>query len=158
MSLMGCRSRPRVRKFSKRFCGSLRARIPNRKIWATANLNSCRGKSERSCNAFTATRRREIFHHPSRCDRSWEFDQAVGWAEDEVSAIQLRRHGGCAVSPGRRGTWHQTRTHGHRQFDGWYERLAMGREISWLHGCSRTYGVAAHCNGIAQLDPAPHDA
>src|SRR5262245_48264279 len=80
----------------------------------------------------TATRRREIFHHPSRCDRSREFDQAVGWAEDEVSAIQLRRHGGCAVSPGRRGPWHQTRAHGRRQFDGWHERLAMGRERFWL--------------------------
>src|SRR5262249_16604358 len=57
MSLMGCRSRPRVRKFSKRFCGSLRARIRNRKIWATANLNSCRGKSERSCNSVTSRTR-----------------------------------------------------------------------------------------------------
>jgi homoserine O-acetyltransferase len=35
----------------------------------------------------------------------------------------------------------------HRQFYGRHADVALGREISWIHGCAGADGIAAYCDG-----------
>src|SRR6478672_1788238 len=61
----------------------------------------------RTIRSRAATRRRKILHYHSGRAWSWKVDKAIGWAEDQISAIQLRRHGGRTVPPAHRRARYQ---------------------------------------------------
>ena len=46
----------------------------------------------------------------------------------------------------------------HRQFNGRHACVALGREVSWLHGRLGADGIAANGDGKSQLDVAADDA
>src|SRR5262245_53877326 len=57
---------------------------------------------------------------------SRKIDKALRRIEGQVSAIQLCRHGGCTISPGRGRSRRQARATDHRQFNGRHEHVAVG--------------------------------
>ena len=68
--------------------------------------------------------------------------------------IQLRRHGRGAVSAGQGAPEDRPRAPRDRQLDGRHACLALGAEVSGLHGRGRADGLAADRDGEPQLDDA----
>ena len=75
----------------------------------------------------------------------------------QVPEIQLRRHGRSPVPPDQGRPRHPPPAPGDRQLHGRHAHLAVGREVSRLHGRARAHGVATLRDGEPQLDAAAAD-
>ena len=101
-----------------------------------------------------AARRDEILHHHSGRGRPRQIVQALRRPARQVPEIQLRRHGRGPLSPDQGGPRRPPSAPGDRQLDGRHAHVAVGREVSRLHGRAGADGVAALRDGQPQLDAA----
>jgi len=91
---------------------------------------------------WPAAGRKQILHHSVR--RAWnrKIGEAIGWPANQISEVQLRRHGRSPIPTCDRGPRHPSLAPRARQFHGRYAHVALGRKVSRLHGCAGAHGVA----------------
>src|SRR5262249_19022640 len=105
-----------------------------------------------------AAGRKQILHHPVRRDWNRKIGEAIGRPANQISEVQLRRHGRSPIPACDRGARHPSLAPRARQFHGRHADVALGRKASRLYGCAGADGVATHAHGEPQLDVAADDA
>ncbi len=101
------------------------------------------GVRRRAVRTRPAARRESLLHHPARRGRPRALEQTLRRAEDEVPALQLRRHGRRAAPPGDRAPRREACAPRDGQLDGRDGNLDLGAEVSRLHGRGGADGFVA---------------
>ena len=94
----------------------------------------------RTVRRRSAARCEEVLHHHPELDRPRQVVEAVRRPAREIPEVQLRRHGRGAGAPAQGAPEDRPRAPRDRQFDGRHAYLALGAEISGLHGRGRADG------------------